>query len=435
MKKILNGLILAVVFAIVYFVLRKIFAFILMRMHIDTFWTITLLFSFFISFYLVALTYKSLWDFDALKQAKKSILFVAFFIISMSIISYITWIDHKSRILYNYTLSDTERGWLGKVHKANDTLGFEPIPDAYGYHTFPVGKNIPMHYNKEGFRVPVNGISNFSGSEKTDILFLGCSFTYGDACLAEETFSYLVAKKNHFNYINAGVCGYGLSQMVLLAERLIPKYKPSYVVLQYSPWLIDRSSSFFAPTYIGTVTNPYFTKKDKEYSIEYPDFSSQVFSINKKLYQEIYKGKYLKFLFEVGIPFYLKESYLTTRLMVKNLFGKVPSPTKERKEVERFAYNKMSNLARKYNTKVIILNLGDLEYTRQIKSIIKPGDNIRIADADSLLNEYLITSKTRNYEKEFGHWRFDGKDTVLVDEHPNAKAHSIIANSINLKIN
>ena len=36
--------------------------------------------------------------------------------------------------------------------------------------------------------------------------------------------------------LNAGKCAYGLSQMLILARRLIPRYRPDYVLVQFSPW-------------------------------------------------------------------------------------------------------------------------------------------------------------------------------------------------------
>ncbi len=57
----------------------------------------------------------------------------------------------------------------------------KPVPGAMGFHTFPIGDDIPMKYNEYGFRVPVSEPFGVDYSKGVDLLFLGCSFTYGDA--------------------------------------------------------------------------------------------------------------------------------------------------------------------------------------------------------------------------------------------------------------
>jgi hypothetical protein len=55
-----------------------------------------------------------------------------------------------------------------------------------------------------------------------------------------------------------GVSSYGLSEMMVLAKRLVPIQKPDYLLVPYSPWLVGRAQSPFAPTYFGSVVTPYF---------------------------------------------------------------------------------------------------------------------------------------------------------------------------------
>lgn len=92
-------------------------------------------------------------------------------------------------------LKHNTRGWAGRVHQHDGQLGFAPIPGATGAHVFPIGPGIPMKYSQAGFRVPVD--EKPEGNRRPVFLFLGCSYTYGDACRAEDTFAYLVGK--YFN--------------------------------------------------------------------------------------------------------------------------------------------------------------------------------------------------------------------------------------------
>ena len=114
-----------------------------------------------------------------------------------------------------------------------------------------------MRFDKNGFRVPVGDTPTESHGSPL-VLTLGCSFTYGDAVYARDTYPYLVGQSLKGTTKNAGCCSCGLSQMLILAGKLIPSHKPDYLIVQYSPWLISRSLSPFSPTYGGKSPAPYF---------------------------------------------------------------------------------------------------------------------------------------------------------------------------------
>ena len=104
-------------------------------------------------------------------------------------------------------------------------------------------------------------------------LFLGCSFSFGAYADSDSTFSHLLSQEFDADYINAGVSAYGLAQMNILAEELIPKYKPDYVFVQYTPWLYDRAVSMYAPTYRNTIRPfPYVSRIDGAIQIIPPLF-------------------------------------------------------------------------------------------------------------------------------------------------------------------
>ena len=54
---------------------------------------------------------------------------------------------------YTYVKSD-QRGWSGKVHGVHKELGFAPIPNSRGSEIMPLGPDVPMRYDKDGFRIP-----------------------------------------------------------------------------------------------------------------------------------------------------------------------------------------------------------------------------------------------------------------------------------------
>mgnify|MGYP003911508547 CR=1 FL=1 len=65
------------------------------------------------------------------------------------------------------------------------------------------------------------------------IIALGDSMTEGFAVGNDETWPAQLERLTGRRVLNAGVRGYGLDQIVLRAERLVPELKPSTVVLAF----------------------------------------------------------------------------------------------------------------------------------------------------------------------------------------------------------
>ena len=104
-------------------------------------------------------------------------------------LTYISYAGYKAAPIYQ-NIKTNQRGWKGNVHVADSQLGFAPVPNSEGAHVFPTGPDIPMRFDKDGFRVPIK--ADESVQQRPLILALGCSFTYGDATYAKDTFPYLV---------------------------------------------------------------------------------------------------------------------------------------------------------------------------------------------------------------------------------------------------
>ncbi len=380
-------------------------------------------------FLIFSISHKKYWSFQTFRNKRKTLKFLLIFFFSVIFCMYLNSLIYRSHKLYDYLVAEKKNGWEGIAHEADDTLGFKPVANTKAYRTFSIGDKIPVFYNKNGFRVPLADINKEDTPNKTDLLFLGCSYTFGDGCNAEETFPYLVAKDTRLSCINAGVCSYGLSHMLILAEKLIPKYKPKYVILQYSEWLAARSISLYAPAYYTYLPTPYFIEKNNSYVLQYPGFKSQSFNLDSREIKGFYQGKFIKFLFQKGLLFYLKEDWFYQINKISIITNKRLQPSNKIDEIENYAYNKIKQIAEANGSAVIILNLGNIEYTKKSHQLFY-NSNIKYAEADSVLNNYLATSTTKDFAKEFNIWGFIGKDSIVVDAHPNSKAHRLIANSI-----
>ncbi|MDD5528936.1 MAG: hypothetical protein PHX21_02780 [bacterium] len=431
MKKLFNFLVFTIIVAFLYF-LTILIDIRLANLGIErTLFSIIIIFfrTIILTFWGLGITYNKLWDKNTLNRKKSLAVWGIIVIIFFMFINTSLLILSKANKLYRYA-KNPPCGWEGKIWQSDEILGFKSVPNATGLETFSLGGDIPIRFDKNGFRVPVSYDST-AEMKRPLLLFLGCSFTFGAVCLAEESFPYLVSESTKGYSINTGLCGGGLTQMLLLSKDLIPLYKPDFVIVQYSQWLTQRATSLGAPTYFSKIPTPYISKtKDGKNVISPRAFNSKTFEVNVDKFKKTKKGlkDYTCFLFEIGIPLYSYNGYYIITTILKKICGIVPSPNKDYKDVEQFVFSNIYEICKKNNSKMIILNLGDIQYSQNSHNLISPDSDIIFAEADSLL---LCRLKSPDdYDKEYKHWYFNGKDSILKDPHPNQKAHKIIAETI-----
>lgn len=366
---------------------------------------------------------------------KKKILFsliaLALSIILVAAILYISSVVHRGYKLYQY-LKTNQRGWSGRVHAYHPELGYAPIPGAKGGHIFPIGPDLPMRYDENGFRVPVKDTDD-SPKKRPLVLALGGSFTYGDATPAEDTFSYLVGQELGGSTLNAGVCGYGLLEMLILAKKLIPAYKPDYVLVQYSSWLVKRARNPFAPIYFGMLPVSYLFEKNGGLEIHPPVFPTIIFDLPIEKYRHSDQSAFdfISFLFSVGFPLLLHDDFYMTLYRNKTKLGLIPSPSNNYHKIGRSIYRQIAQIAEDNGAEMVIVVLGwKRQKVNLHKNIWRTGTII--ARAQSALLEHSSKEDKRNFAKKYFHWR--GSPPVVVDTHPNACAHKIIAEEIVKKI-
>src|ERR1051325_8602131 len=125
-----------------------------------------------------------------LSRKKKLVFSFVVFLIPVTTISgiYLAYAAYRTMPVYRYVKSN-QRGWKGRTHIADAELGFAPIPDSEGAEVFPIGNDIPARFDKDGFRVPLEAGAT-APNRSPVVLTLGCSFTYGAATAAENTYPY-----------------------------------------------------------------------------------------------------------------------------------------------------------------------------------------------------------------------------------------------------
>lgn len=385
-----------------------------------------------ISFWMVGLTYNVLWSKASLSKLKTKLLFVLFFLASIPIVQSL---DAFYNITHIYQMNKKpSNGWKGKVHAPHSRLGYKPVSNSTGIQTFSIGEGLPMKYDENGFRVPTSYNHDVNKNNRPRILFLGCSFTYGASCMAEETFPFLIEKKLNGYSINAGACSYGLSQMLLLAKELVPQYKPDYVVFQHSSWLVLRSLLGYIPAHRSMgIPAPFF---DKENNIVYPLYESNIYNFPTEQYKTTQKSfsDYIGFLYET-FPLYMEDVFKKSIVNVRQFFGLIPSPNKNNSAVERHVISEVNKICKENGSQMIILNLSwpTDKYKNTANFPLDEKENIPVAKADSLM--YAQLAPGESYEKKYYHYRWSGKKMVMVDPHPNPVAEKIIADEVIRVIN
>lgn len=133
-----------------------------------------------------------------------------------------------------FRLADASPPAPGTTQFAYDaTLGWAPVAGSSGTM---LGKS--LSFTGEGARAHNTEVPKPTGPL---ILAFGDSMTEGFAVGDDETWPAALERLTGRPVLNGGVRGYGLDQMVLRAERLIPELKPSTVVLAFIADDISRT--------------------------------------------------------------------------------------------------------------------------------------------------------------------------------------------------
>lgn len=387
-----------------------------------------------ILFCLYAFFYKRLWHPGLFRKPINSSLFL-FSFATLFFVAYHTLSLHKNILAYyRYFSSENFISWKGNLYERDSLLGYRMRPNNLSSLVYDLKEPVSVKTDPNGFRVAQTTDLFSNANKPVDLLFLGCSFTFGSACKAEETFPFIVAQRSGMNYINAGVGGYGLAQMLLQAKQLIPKIKPRYVVIQRSPWLIERSVTEFAPSRGGyLLPTPFFVDDENSFRVEAPVYQSQINELFPDEDRKKFKGKFLRYYFNKGFSYFWIQQSEIIRTRIKNVLGHKKKPTDKEQEAELFAYSEIMKLAKAHNVEVILLHLNNGPITFKEKLPITEY-SYNIANADSAMRQRMSSNNEQEYVRMFGHWGKKGNDSIFIDGHPNPLAHELIAASILIQL-
>jgi hypothetical protein len=359
-----------------------------------------------------------------LRRAISGIVIVASLILVVAFyFSYLHWINIKTG----------STGWIGSVHKLDAALGYVPIPCSNGMTILSKDVKIPVYYDCNGFRIASVGSPGQLGSPRSHVdslLALGCSFTFGFGVPSEHTYCSQLAKKMGVSPLNAGRCSYGLAEMVTLARQIIPAFKPKTVLVQYSPWLVDRSRLRYAPSFFGLLPHPYFVSgPEGSIKIHRPDFMSAIFDLDFEVFRHSHHtfGDFLNFSLSRKFPSIAHDLLHSSLVRLKESLALVPTPEQDTEKIVRSAYLEIESICSRHGSNMVIVVLG-MDNTLTIVPESFKKLKSKMVDSQAVLIDRLKTSSMEEYAKAYYHW---GKNpSAIIDRHPNIHAHEIIAESV-----
>ena len=397
---------------------------------------------FIVLIFLLSITYKKYWDGYTFKRIVSAISFAFIFVISFYLIREIYFNFRAVDKLYSYYKKNI--GILGDVFMADDTLGHRGVPNGSGVSIFPLENrqiSVPIQLNNEGFRIPVKA-QNVNSD--TLMIFLGCSFTWGDYSLAEENYSSQAIDLLKYKSLNCGTDAYGLAQILILAERKIPQHRPKIVSVQYSPWLADRARFMFFPSAHGVMPFPFVTKnKDAKFYVHEPFFRSSLYNPEYKYYKTspVSFADKFSFFFKVGFPVAILDSWKQHIAQWKMTLGILPTAESDNQKIEKYVYERIYELCKQNGARMVVLNIGGFGYSdeqrmsnhhdrKHFNETMNSGlvKNVTFIDADSVLRAGIKPNE--NYSKYVQWGKVNKTDSILYDNHPNPMAHKIIAKSL-----
>jgi len=342
----------------------------------------------------------------------------------------------RTSILYE-DVKGARRGVSGKLYRSDPELGYAPIPGSRGSSRVTPGFEVPVRFDEHRLRVPVAAGAAARRGRRPRVLALGCSYTFGAACRAEEAYPYLVATSLDGEALNAAVSGYGLAQMVLRARRLIPTHRPDYVLAQCADWLVQRSQSQIAPSLLGKVPTPYFFEADDgRVRVQPPVFSTRLFTLPVWRHANERRGawEFLSFSWEVGVPLFVHEDLTFSIKRSRELMGVIPKPSPAGDEIVRAAYSELAALSKANGARLVLVTVGHVTGTAT-RAWLEGLEGVDQVDAETALWNELATEgngserpTAQAYLKAYGHWH--GSPPVLVDWHPNPRAHAVVAREV-----
>jgi hypothetical protein len=365
-------------------------------------------------------------------KGKKTMVAVAVSVVSFTVFYFTAYVGISAvkDIFYLYWVALNDLSVKGKAYRSDEFDGYGHVKNSEGSVTMLGGKLYHVYTDSLGCRVPA--VDTLPATNTCGVYVTGCSYSFGYSVEAEETYSYQLQRAIGCKVNNFAVNGYGLAQMLHDAEKNLPQTKPNFLIAQYSCWLINRGVTRYSPIQYGVLPSPYFAYSGDSIVLKPAEFVSTIFSgkeVDFSVYPINTRGERIKLLWAIT-KFWMPKAckdYLRKFAFDLKVALHIIKPVYDTKVVENYAYSQLYNLCAANNVNMLILNLSDRNLSANGHRIKALGNQVKYIEADQALKGALGNA---DYSKQYGNWAKMGRDTVLVDVHPNAKAHAIIAREV-----
>lgn len=247
------------------------------------------------------------------------------------------------------------------------------------------------------------------------ILALGDSFTFGDDVGDADTWPAQLERMLGRPVANAGVFAYGLDQIVLRAEELVPKLQPALVVVSYIPDDIRRCGlSVFSRA------KPYFVLEEGELRLEnVPVPRAQ--GAREAPPSKLRTAAGYSFLADFVMRRVAPDSWLEAREAAVPGQGVVSAPEKRGVAVACALLERLADLGREHDVPIVVVqqyekylkNVG-VRRSRAAASCVK--DVLPVLDLELLLDRYR-----RGLPDKFA---------ALFDQHMTPEGNRVVAERI-----
>jgi hypothetical protein len=316
------------------------------------------------------------------------------------------------------------------LYRDNDHFGYRPVPGAEGFYEYYIGDSIhgrvPVKFDSKGFR------TSFAPQAARDTadLYLGCSFTFGDFIPYEQTYPYKASSRMGHQSVNAGLSGYGLAQMLQLADSIIPSRRFRYVFIQMSYWLVDRAVAVNRTTLYGYKGVPYLSLGDDGPRLHYPSYrtvfdqKAREWNLGPKHY-----GRKLLFLVTDGWKIELVDypKYMLIRVAMR--LGLLPRPASDKRALEVQFYDHVIQLARRNGAIPVIIRMSYPDEQGPADLLGRLREKVPVADVDKAMADSCARlGKTSRELYQLHHPSRSGP--IHFDGHPNPAMTDLVSDVI-----
>ncbi len=301
-------------------------------------------------------------------------------------------------------------------------LGYRLRKEMTGWYVLPSLDSIPVFTGREGHR-----IDNRNEPCTDSLLFLGDSFTFGEACLADSTYAFLSSRNLNRCALNFGTGGYGLAQM----WHIYINSRPGRTwIIQWSPWLAERAVRGKLDGKMIIIPTPVLMPDGDTFSFIPPAYASELFPLSTASELEPYRPRanrpksFLSFLAGPGYTIYSNQLSSECSKFFRS------SPNTDDAEFIHDAFvRKLNKLAITRKDTIIFMLIGYSHRESLLEEKkLKRLSTFPILNASAWLYQQKDSMTESEYESRYMHW--DSAHSNILDRHPNPLAHRLIADKV-----